>query len=207
MGDSLTGLVELVADVVYSLGYFGLFFLIALENLLPPIPSEVILPLAGFLVGQGRFSFWAVLVAATIGSVSGALILYWLGRQLGEERLRRFVRRFGRFLLLDESDLDRAAWWFDRYGGAVVFFGRLVPGVRSFISVPAGIERMPLLRFTVYTVGGSTLWNAVLVGFGWVLGDQWALVRQYAQWLQYALLMAAVAGIAWFLWRRLGNRR
>lgn len=109
-------------------------------------------------------------------------------------------------MLLDESDLDRAAWWFDRYGGAVVFFGRLVPGVRSFISMPAGIERMPLLRFTDYTVGGSTLWNAVLVGFGWILGDQWAIVRQYSQWLQNALLGAAVVGIAWFLWRRLRKR-
>ncbi len=207
MGDSLTGLVEWVASVIYSLGYTGIFFLIALENLLPPIPSEVILPLAGFLVGQGRFAFWAVLAASTAGSVSGALVLYGLGGWLGEARLRRLVRRFGRFVLLGEPDLDRAERWFERYGGPVVFFGRLVPGVRSLISVPAGIERMPLWRFTVYTSGGSLLWNMVLVRLGWILGDQWTLVRQYTQTIQYVLLAAVIATIAWFLWRRLGKRR
>lgn len=148
-----------------------------------------------------------MLIASTAGSVSGALVLFGLGGWLGEERLRRFVRRFGKFLLIDESDLDRAAGWFERYGGAAVFFGRLVSGVRSLVSVPAGIERMPLWHFTVYTLGGSFLWNMVLVGLGWILGDQWALVRQYAQMIQYALLAAVVGTIAWFLWRRLGRRQ
>lgn len=204
-GEALTGLVGWVADVIHALGYAGIFALVALENLVPPIPSEVILPLSGFLVGRGRFAFWPVLAASTAGSLAGALALYGLGRWVGEGRLRRFVRRFGRFLLLDESDLDRAVGWFDRYGGAAVFFGRLVPGVRSLVSVPAGVERMTLWRFVLYTAAGSALWNAVLVGAGWVLGSQWGQVRQYAEYLQYALLAVLAAGFAWLLWRRLGR--
>jgi len=207
MSDSLAGLAGWASDVIQSLGYVGIAVLIALENLLPPIPSEVILPLAGFLVGRGRFEFLPVLVASTAGSLTGALALYGLGWWLGEYRLRRFVGRFGRFLLLDEADLDRAIGWFKRYGGRAVFFGRLVPGVRSLISVPAGIERMPIWRFVAYTFGGSALWNALLVGVGWILGDQWAQVRQYTQVLQYALLAAAIGAVAWFLWRRLVRRR
>ncbi|MDP9474554.1 MAG: DedA family protein [Actinomycetota bacterium] len=207
MSDSLTGLAGWVSDVIQSLGYVGIAVLVALENLLPPIPSEVILPLAGFLVGQGRFEFLPVLVASTAGSLVGALALYGLGWWLGEERLRRFVGRFGRFLWLEEADLDRATGWFKRYGGSAVFFGRLVPGVRSLISVPAGVERMPTWRFVAYTLGGSALWNALLVGAGWILGDRWAQVEQYTQALQYVLLAAAIVAVAWFLWRRLGRSR
>lgn len=206
MSDSLAGLAGWVGHVIQSLGYVGIALLIALENLLPPIPSEVILPLAGFLVGQGRFAFLPVLVASTVGSLAGALVLYGLGWWLGEERLRRFVKRYGRFLLLEEADLGRAIGWFERYGGWAVFFGRLVPGVRSLVSVPAGTERMPIWRFVAYTLGGSALWNALLVGVGWILGDQWAQVRQYSQALQSALLATAIGAVAWFVWRRLGRR-
>lgn len=207
MSDLFAGLVRWIVEVIYSLGYLGLAALVALENLIPPIPSEVILPLAGFLVSQGRFSFVPALVASTAGSVAGALVLYGIGRRLGEERVRRLVRRFGRFLLLDESDLDKARGWFERYGREAVFIGRLVPGVRSLISVPAGIARMPIWRFIVYTLAGSTLWNGVLIGLGWVLGSQWAMVRDYAQVFQYVVLAAVAGGIVWYLWRRLRTRK
>jgi membrane protein DedA with SNARE-associated domain len=119
----------------------------------------------------------------------------------------RYPRRSTAANQLCQNTSARTSGWFERYGGGAVFFGRLVPGVRSLVSVPAGIERMPLWHFTVYTLGGSFLWNMVLVGLGWILGDQWALVRQYAQMIQYALLAAVVGTIAWFLWRRLGRRQ
>ena len=202
MSDLLVQLVQGVREVVYSFGYPGVFVLIALANLYLPIPTELVLPLAGSLVAQGRFSFLAVLAAATAGSLVGALVVYSLGRRLGEENLRRFVGRFGRLAFVYELDLDKASRWFERHGAKAVIIARLVPGVGSLISVPAGLERMPVWRFVAYTALGSALWNGAFVGLGWALGSQWRLARQYAHILQY-LVMAAVAGaILWFLWRR-----
>lgn len=207
MIDLLAGLEGWVTDVVYAFGYAGVAFLIALQNLFPPIPSALILPLAGFLVGQGRFSFLPVLLAATAGSVVSALILYALGRRLGEERVRHLVGRFGRFVFVDESDLDRVNGWFQRRGGAAVLIGRLVPGVGTFVSLPAGFGGMPVPRFVVYTALGTGVWNGTFIGLGWALGIRWRLVQQYSPVLQYAALAAAIVGILWFLWRRWGKRR
>ncbi len=202
MGAVLADLARWTADVVYSFGYPGVAALIALQNLFPPIPSALILPLAGFLVGQGRFSFFPVLLAATTGSVSSALVFYALGRRIGEERLRKFVRRFGRYVLVGERDLNRALAWFGRYGGKAVLFGRLVPGVGTFVSVPAGLSRMPMLRFVAYTALGTALWNGAFIGAGWALGNRWQLAQRYLHTFEYGLLAAAVAGVLWFLWRR-----
>ena len=206
MNGLLAGLEGWLTDVVSSFGYAGIFALIVLQNLFPPIPSALILPLAGFLVGQGRFSFLPVLVAPTSGSVVSALVFYALGRRLGEERLRRFVRRFGRFVLVDESDLDTVSGWFERRGGTAVLFGRLVPGVGTFVSLPAGFWGMSVPRFVVYTALGTGIWNGAFVGLGWVLGARWRLVQEYAPVPQYAVLAAAVVALLWFLWRRWGER-
>lgn len=191
-----------VTGVVETFGYPGVLALVALENLFPPIPSELILPLAGFLVGQGRFQFVLALLAATLGSVIGALVLYAVGHWLGEQRLRRLVCRYGRFALLEISDLDEAVKRFNQYGGAAVFLGRLLPGIRSLISLPAGIERMSLVPFVLYTAAGSAIWNGVLIGFGWALGDQWSIVQSYVNWLQYVVIAAVLGLIAWFIWKR-----
>jgi membrane protein DedA with SNARE-associated domain len=201
----LSGLAEWVADVVDQLGYVGLMLLVALENLFPPLPSELILPLAGFLVGQGRMDFLTALGAATAGSLLGALLLYGLGAVVGERRIRAWVRRIP---LLDETDVDRGQEWFARHGGAAVFFGRLVPIVRSAISVPAGLERMPLWKFVSYTVAGSAIWNLVLIGAGWVLGDRWEDIRPWVS--RYEIIAVALIGIGvgafviyrWRRWRR-----
>lgn len=198
-----------VTDVIEALGYAGVAVLVALENVFPPIPSEVILPLSGFLAGQGRFSLPAVVLAATVGSVAGALILYAVGHYFGEARVRRLIRRYGRWLTVSERDLDRAEAWFERYGPAVVFFGRLVPIVRSIVSIPAGIGRMALGRFVLYTALGSALWNAALIGAGWLLGDNWEAAGPYVEVLQYLVILLVVAAVAWFFARRLlgANRR
>lgn len=183
-----------VVDVIERLGVMGVGLLIFLENVLPPIPSEVILPFAGFTAQQGDLSAIGAWMAASIGSLAGALFLYGVGWSIGEERLRDLSRKRW-FVLFGEKDFERGRTFFDRHGGAVVFFARFIPLVRSVVSVPAGIERMPLMRFALLTLAGSAIWNGVFIGLGWVLGDNWDVVEAYMGPLSYlvvALLAVAV---------------
>ena len=195
-----------VTSVIEALGYPGLTILVALENVFPPIPSEVILPLAGFLTGQGRFSFPLVLIATTLGSLAGALLLYGIGVAAGQQRVRRLVERYGHLALLTPDDLTRSETWFDRYGPIAVFTGRLVPIVRSLVSIPAGYRRMPLGQFLLLTGVGSTLWNGTLVALGWVLGENWHAIERYVGWLQYVVIAVAAFLVARFVWQRLRAR-
>jgi membrane protein DedA with SNARE-associated domain len=206
MHELFAALTSWLTGVVQSGNYAGLAGLLVLENLFPPIPSELILPVAGFLVGQGKFAFGWVVVAATLGSVAGALILYGLGYKLGEERLRAFARDHGRWLALSEAEVEHAKGWFDRHGGKAVLLGRLVPTVRSIISIPAGVSRMPLGAFILYTTLGSGIWNAALVAAGWLLGNQWERLQPYLQVLEWGVLLALGSAAAWFLWQRKGQR-
>jgi membrane protein DedA with SNARE-associated domain len=203
IGDALSWVVGLVE----TLGYPGLAIVVALESVFPPIPSEVVLPLAGYLVSQGRMTLWGAILASTVGSVAGALVLYWLGAAWGEERVRRLVKKHGRWLTIDEKDLDRAQEWFEHHGRAAVFIARLVPFTRSIISIPAGVAKMPVAPFLLYTTLGSGLWNAVLIGAGWLLGSNWTLVEQYQSLLGTSVLGAIVLAVAWFIGRRLHSRK
>jgi membrane protein DedA with SNARE-associated domain len=207
MSELLPDIVQWATDIAYSFGYVGIAFLTALGNLHLPIPTEITLPLAGFLVGQGRFSFFPVLIWTTAAAVVASVVLYLPGRWFGEERLRRFVRRFGRFVLVKESDLNKASELFKQHGAMAILIGRLIPGVGTLISVPAGIYRMPILGwFLVFTVLDSVIWNAMLIGLGLALGAQWTLVEQYARIVEYVVLALVALAIAWFLWRRLRIR-
>jgi membrane protein DedA with SNARE-associated domain len=203
MGE-LQGLAGWVASVIEALGEAGVGLLVALENLVPPIPSEIVLSLAGYLAGQGRVSLVLVLLAATAGSVAGALVLYGLGRVLGEERLRRWLDRIP---LVDASDLDRADRWFERHGRSAVLFGRCAPVVRSLISVPAGANRMPLGRFVVLTAIGSGVWNALFVLGGYLLGERWQDVQRYSHWFDYAMAAFFVAAVGWWVAGKVRARR
>ncbi|MFN8664730.1 MAG: DedA family protein [Thermomicrobiales bacterium] len=196
-----------VTNVIETLGYPGLTILVALENLFPPIPSEVILPLAGFLTGQGRFSFVLVLMASTLGSLIGALILYAVGVALGRGGIRRLFEKYGYLALLTPEDLTRAEDWFDRWGPIAVFTGRLVPVVRSLVSIPAGYRRMPLVQFIPLTVFGSLLWNGALVALGWAFGENWHAIEEYVGWLQYVVLIVVAFLLLRFVWARLQRRR
>ena len=198
---------EWVIRVIETLGYAGLTVLVALENIFPPIPSEVILPLAGFLIGQNRFSFPAVLISTTLGSLIGALLLYGIGMAVGQQRVRRLFERYGKWALLTPDDLTRAESWFDRYGPVAVFIGRLVPVVRSLVSIPAGYRRMPLGQFLLLTGIGSALWNGALVSLGWALGENWHLIEKYVGWLQYLVIAVVAFLIVRFVWHRLRTRR
>lgn len=183
----LTGLSGVVTDVMDALGELGVGVLVALENLFPPIPSELVLPLAGYLASRGRMELWLVVVAATLGSVVGALALYEVGARVGRSRVRRLVDRLP---LLEAEDLDRAEGWFARHGHASVLLGRCIPVVRSLVSVPAGVERMPRLRFTALTALGSGVWNAAFVGAGYALGAQFSEVERYSGYVNGVVYVA-----------------
>jgi membrane protein DedA with SNARE-associated domain len=196
VGELLTDLARWVTDVVHSFGYVGVFVLIVLGDLRLPIPTELTLPLAGFLVGQGHLSFIPVLLTATAARVTTSLILYTVGLRIGGERLRRLIKRFVRFGLLFTSDVDKASEVFERHGGKAILIGHLVPGVGALISVPAGFKRMPIRwRFLGYTVLGGTLWTGTLVGLGWALGSRWRMAELYASFIGYAVLAAVVVGV------------
>ncbi len=202
--DGLTGLSGMIADVIAELGEVGVGVATALETLFPPIPSEVVLPFSGYLAQRGDLNLIGVLVAATLGAVFGAVVLYAFAALIGEERASALLARVP---LVDREDVDRASAWFARHGRSAVFFGRLVPGVRSLISLPAGAQRMPMRQFLLYTTAGSLIWNTLLVGGGWLLGTQWDRVSAYADWLDRLLILAVVVFVGWLVVRRVRKSR
>jgi len=189
-------------SAISSLGYVGLGLVMFLENVFPPIPSEVVLPLAGSLTVEGRFTLVGVTLVGALGSLAGALFFYGLGRWLGEARVRRLIERYGRWLFLSVADFDRAKAWFDRYGESVVFFGRMVPMVRSLISIPAGLVGMDLARFNLYTALGTVLWSLLLAWAGRVLGQNWPLVSAWIGRYEHLVLAAIGIGAVVFIIRR-----
>jgi membrane protein DedA with SNARE-associated domain len=189
------------------LGAPGVALLMALENVFPPLPSELIMPYAGYLAGRGELSFVAVALAGWVGSLAGTLILYAVGRAWGRARLYRFIERHGHWLTLDTGDLDRASAFFHRHGGATVFLCRLVPALRSLISIPAGIERMPLLRFTLFTALGTALWATALGAAGFALAEAHGEIDRWVNVVANAVLATALAIYLVRLARRLPRRR
>lgn len=199
----LTGVAAWAVDLMETLGGPGAGLAIALENLFPPLPSEVVLPLAGFTASQGSFSLFGALAWTTAGSVVGALLLYTLGALLGRHRLRLI---WARLPLVNLDDLDRTEAWFERHGRKAVFFGRMIPIFRSLISIPAGVERMPVHTFLGLTLAGSAIWNTIFVMAGWSLGEQWHVVEQYADILQKIVIVAVVLALCWFVVNRVRQR-
>ncbi|QOV40913.1 DedA family protein [Streptomyces ferrugineus] len=191
------------ADLVDTLGGPGAGLAIALENLFPPLPSEVILPLTGFAAGQGVLTLTSALFWTTLGSVAGAVVLYWIGMLFGRARMHAI---WAKLPLVKTSDLERTEAWFTKHGTKAVFLGRMVPIFRSLISVPAGVERMPLALFIMLTTLGSLIWNAVLVMAGYWLGDQWEAVEAYVGILSKAVLVLVVVALATYVAVRLRGR-
>lgn len=202
MGGLISGLAEWAIDVIDALGYWGLFLILVLENVFPPIPSEAVLPLAGFLTGQGRMNFFLAVIVATTGAVVGALILYAFGQWFGDHRIRWIVRKWGKWFAITEEDFDTASAWFDRRGNIAVLVCRCVPIVRSLVSIPAGIRRMPLVPFVAYSAIGSTVWNSILIGLGWIVGDNWEDIEHYADYLQYVVILLILVLGAYYVYKR-----
>lgn len=206
-GTVFSGLTDVITRIVESLGAVGVALLVALENVFPPIPSELVLPLAGFVAGRGDASLTAMFLGATAGSVVGAWILYGLAAWIGHDRLHRVVGRYGRWFGVRLDDLERAEAWFDRRSTVTVLVGRCIPLIRSLISVPAGFRRMPLVRFTVFTAVGSAIWNGALIGAGAVLGDQWERVGGVVERFQWVVIACIVLAVAAFGWKRIVSPR
>lgn len=216
----LGDLANWVQDVINQFGYFGVALLVVIENVFPPIPSEIVLPFAGFVAQQSASAVNAtadaaqsdttvvgMMIAATVGSVVGALILYFVSAAIGPERLRGFVERFGKWFGVKSSDLVRAEEWFDRRSVVAVLVGRCVPLIRSIVSIPAGFRRMKLTSFMVLTAIGSAVWNIALIGAGALLGDQWERVGEYVGVFQWLVIVAILVLLVRFVVSRLKKRR
>ncbi|MGZ5388901.1 MAG: DedA family protein [Aeromicrobium sp.] len=199
-----SGLAGWTVDLMDKLGLFGAALAVSLDNFFPPIPSEIILPLAGFAASQGTFSLTGALIATTAGSVFGAMVLFGLGHVFGRDRA---MRVFEKTPLLKVSDLERTEAWFAKHGAKAVFFGRMVPIFRSLISIPAGVEKMSILTFFVLTTAGSLIWNSIFVIAGYRLGENWDAVEPYASAFQKVVILAVVAVITVFVFVRVRELR
>ncbi|MEV4053602.1 DedA family protein [Amycolatopsis sp. NPDC049688] len=200
----LTGVAGWAVGLMESLGGPGAALVVGLDNLFPPLPSELVLPLAGFAAGRGAFGLGSAIFWTTFGSVAGAVVVYLLGRRLGHDRTRRWVSRLP---LVDTADFDRTAAWFARHGGKAVFLGRMIPLFRSFVSIPAGVEAMPFGRFLLFTTAGSLVWNTGFVGAGYLLGEHWPRIERYASAFQYFVVAGIAVAAGLFVVRRLRARK
>lgn len=177
-----------ITNLMNSMGYIAIVFLMFLENVFPPIPSELIMPLAGFTATQGKLTFIGVAIAGTLGSVLGALPLYFIGKIIGEERLKAWADKHGKWLTVSREDIEKSKDWFDKHGAVAVIIGRLVPGIRSLISVPAGIGQMNLGLFMLYTGIGAGVWSSALAYLGFLLGGSYDKVEKYLSPASYVVL-------------------
>ena len=191
---------EWITNIMTSLGYLGIGLLMFAENLFPPIPSELIMPLAGFTVAQGKMNFTLAVIAGVIGTILGAFPWYYAGKILGEERLKDLADKYGKWITVSSKDIDKATRWFNRYGNKAVLLGRLVPGVRTLISLPAGLSQMNLAPFILYSTLGTTAWVMLLTFLGFMLGDKYELVDEYLGPVSKIVLVFLLAAfIAWIV--------
>lgn len=189
---------DLVIRAIEQWGYFGIAVLMLLENVFPPVPSELIMPFAGYVAATGKLHIAGVIAAGSLGSLLGTLPWFWLGHRIGRERLRKWVGHHGRWFTMDVDDLDRAERWMKRHGGWALLFGRLVPTVRSVISMPAGVARMPLGTVLAWSAVGTAAWTALLAGLGYALESRFESIQP---WVDKASTAVVVALVATYLWR------
>lgn len=196
MSQILDQLAVWIQRIIETLGYWGIALIMFLENIFPPIPSELVMPFAGFVAGKpgSELNLWLVWLAGVVGTVLGAVVLYYLGMYLGDPIVRAFLRKWGKWFTVSEKDYDRALAFFGKYGMPVIFFGRLIPIIRSIISIPAGAERMPMGTFLLFTTLGSAIWSGVLTYAGYVLGENWEQVLAFTD--EYQTITVVVLGVA-----------
>lgn len=192
---------QFVQNVIASLGLLGVGLLMGIESCGIPLPSELILPFAGSLVSKGELSFWPIVIASTIGCVIGSLPLYWIGRYVG----RDLVLKYGKYVLLTKKEVDLCDKIFQKYGWWATFFGRLLPGIRTYIALPAGVGRMPILPFMIASAVGSFLWSIPLTYFGQYLGDNWQSIGPFMHKFDAVIVVLLATIIAWFLWHRINQ--
>jgi membrane protein DedA with SNARE-associated domain len=193
---------EWITNIITSLGYWGIGLLMFLENLFPPIPSELIMPLAGFTVAKGDMQIFPVMVAGVVGTVLGALPWYYAGKLLGEERLRKLANSYSKWLGITGKDIDKSTAWFEKHGNNAVLMGRMVPGVRTLISIPAGISDMDILPFVLYSTIGTTLWVGFLTATGYFLGNNYERVDEYLAPVSKIVLVTLAIAFGLFVWKK-----
>ena len=198
---------EWILQVMSDLGYVGIILLMFLENVFPPIPSELIMPAAGFAAARGELSLTGVILAGSLGSVLGAIVLYAVGRMMNEQRLIALTDRYGKWLLVSSDDIRKADDWFDRHGKKIVFFGRLIPAIRSLLSIPAGMSEMPFGQFLLYTSLGTTLWSGLLAYAGYQLGNNYEAIELWIAPISKVVLVVCVLLLCRFVLKRITQRQ
>jgi len=190
-------------STISTFGYGGIFFLMMLESMVVPVPSELVMPFAGFLIEKGSFTFLFVIVASTLGSIVGSLIFYYIGKTGGHS----LVETYGKYVLIDHEDVKKTEEWFNKRGELTIFFGRLIPVVRHLISLIAGIGKMNVKKFTLYTVIGAGLWNTILAYLGFILGQHWNEVNQYSDQISIVIVVLLIVLVLYFAYRHIKKRK
>ena len=202
IADILSWLSSIIISVISTTGYTGVFFLMVLESACIPIPSEIIMPCSGFLVSEGRFVLWQAVLWGALGNLAGSIIAYWVGAWGG----RRLIEKYGKYILISGRELELADKWFTKYGQSTVFFSRLLPVVRTFISLPAGIARMDFKKFCVYTLLGSLFWSFFLAYAGLIAGENWDRLKVYFHKFDLAIGVIIIVGIVWWVRRHFNQK-
>lgn len=195
----LEALSALITQFIHTTGYFGIFLLMTLESALIPIPSEVTMPFAGFLASKGDLSLWMVIIIGSVGNLVGSLIAYGLGFYLEETVILTLVRKYGKFILVNEDEYKHSLSWFSKYGESIAFFSRILPAIRTFISLPAGLSEMNIWKFSLYTFLGSLIWSTVLTYVGFYLGENWASLEPYYRKFEYGIAAMLIVSIVWYV--------
>jgi len=196
MLEQLSGI---IIHLIQSTGYLGVFILMTLESALIPIPSEITMPFAGFLVQQGKLNLYVVILAGAFANLSGSLIAYTLGYYLEETVILKLIDKYGKFILISRKEYDQSIHWFRRYGESVAFFSRILPGVRTFISLPAGLSEMSVWKFSIFTFLGSLIWSTFLTLVGVYFGSKWAILEPYFRKFNIALVIIFILAILWYI--------
>ncbi|QQG40727.1 MAG: DedA family protein [Candidatus Levyibacteriota bacterium] len=199
----LETLSTLITQFIHTTGYFGIFLLMTLESALIPIPSEVTMPFAGFLASKGDMSLWIVIFIGAIGNLVGSWIAYGLGYFLEETVIVSLIKRYGKFILITEHEYQQSRHWFNKYGNSIAFFSRVLPAVRTFISLPAGLSQMNIWKFSFYTFTGSLIWSTFLTFVGFYLGENWHSLEPYYRKFEYVIAGIFIAGGLWYINRKL----
>lgn len=191
-----------IISIMEQLGYFGIALLMFLDNVFPPIPSEVIMPSAGFAASKGQLLLSGVIIAGSIGSLLAAALLYWVGRKIPNQSIFNWVDRYGKYLFIKSEDVKKALDWFEKYGHRVVFFGRMVPAVRSLISIPAGMSHMPFWKFMLYSSVGTIIWTTFLACVGYYFGNNIELMQQIFSRVGYVIITIVLILVAYFFYKK-----
>ena len=197
---------EWIISIMEQLGYFGIALLMFLDNVFPPIPSEIIMPSAGYTASQGQLLLSGVIVAGCIGSLVAAALLYWIGYLFNHDAIFRFVDRYSKYLFIQSEDVKKSLLWFEKYGHRIVFLGRMIPAVRSLISIPAGMSRMPFWKFMLYSSLGTIIWTTFLAYVGFYFGENQALMQQIFSQVGYVIITIVILALSWLLYRKLKNK-